>query len=339
MSKIVSYLQQKTLQTDTIKQADSTGKKKNFQETLKQDILSEVSLENEKSTLVKKIEQGYDATTYIYSVSGDAVPLTGNFLNPSYFNEININKKNENLSSSISDDSIKTNGDSSFGIEKNDILLLSLILLLALIGFVKISGKNYLVRIMSSILNFSYSHMLYSERNKLFQLNDLVLLFVFYISTGLLLVSIAEYFNLPVSNKGKVLIYLSFIGITFVLVFSYKLIIRLIGAFLSFYKVVSEHLFYFNNILKLLGIFNIIMLFGILFAPENIRFVFIFATFFIYIIAYLTRALKIISDFLANQFSLSYLILYFCALEIIPILIIGNLFLDSYQNQVKLFYF
>lgn len=326
MSKKVSYVQQNNSQTDTIKQSDTTGKSENFEKTFSRDMFLDKSQENEKNSLVKKIEDGYDATSYIYSVSGEAIPLTDNFLNPAYFNELSTANKSRKLSTATNNKSIKPYSDTGFGIDEYDFLLFGLIVLLALISFVKVSGKSYLQRIMSSILSFSYSHMLYNERNKLFQLNDLVLLFVFHISAGLLLVSIAEYFSITIATDNKFLIYLGCIGIAFVFIHTYKLILRFIGGFLLHYKVVSEHLFYVNNILKFLGILNVIVLFGILFAPENSKALFIFTIIFLYIIAYIIRVFKIISDFLTNQFSLFYLILYFCALEIVPIMIIGKLF-------------
>ncbi|MEN8121437.1 MAG: DUF4271 domain-containing protein [Bacteroidota bacterium] len=337
MSNKVSYLQQKNTQTDTIKQSDTIGKKNNFKETFSREMISNKNPENQKSTLVKQIEEGYDVTSYIYSVSGDAIPLTDCFLNPAYFNELIIPAKSSSLSTITNDKSIIKKRDTGLGIDEADFLLLALIVLIALIGFVRISGKSYLQRTMSSILNFSFSNMLFNEKNKLFQLNDLVLMFVFYISTGMFFVTFFEYINIPMAADKKLLIYFSLIGITFVSISAYKFAIILIGIFLTQYKVVSEHLFYVNNVLKILGILTVIALFGILFAPENTKVIFIFLILFCYIIAYITRGFKMISDFLTNQFSLFYMILYFCALEIVPIVMIGKLVFGVYQNKIELY--
>ena len=106
MSNKVSYLQQKNTQTDTIKHSDTTGKEDNFKETFSRDMLSNKALETKKGTLVKKIEEGYDATSYIYSVSGEGVPLADYFLNPAYFNEFVSQTKNSTLSKTTKDKSI-----------------------------------------------------------------------------------------------------------------------------------------------------------------------------------------------------------------------------------------
>ena len=332
MSNKVSYLPQRNTQTDTIKQSDTTGKKDNFKEAFSRDMLSNKALEKKKDTLVVKIEEGYDATSYIYSLSGEPVPLTDHFLNPAYFKEfITPTKTNKKA--------IKKTEDPGLGIGETDFLLLSLIGLLVLIGFVRISGKSYLQRIMSSILSFSFSNMLYNERNKLFQLNDLILMFVYYISTGIFLLTVFEFFNIPIAGDKKFIIYLSLISIIFILINAYKMVIIFIGVFLVKTKLVSEYLFYVNNILKFLGILTVILLFGILFAPENSKVIFIFIILIAYATTYITRAFKIFSDFLTNQFSLFYMILYFCALEIVPIVMMGKLVFEVYQNKIDLYQF
>ena len=332
MRNKVSYLPKQNIQTDTIKQSDTTRRKDNFKEAFSRDMLSNKISENKKDALIVKIEAGYDATSYIYSLSGDPVPLTDHFHNPAYFKEV-ITPTKTNKQTIIKAE------NPGFGIGETDFLLLSLIILLVLIGFVRISGKSYLQRIMSSMLNFSFSNMLYNEKNKLFQLNDLILMFVYYISSGIFILAVFEYLDIPIEADKRFLIYLSLISIIFILINAYKIVIISIGVFLEKSKLFSEYLFYVNNLLKFLGILTVVLLFGILFAPENSKFIFIFIIIIAYAITYITRAFKIISDFLTNQFSLFYMILYFCALEIVPIVMMGKLVFEVYQNKIELYQF
>ncbi|RLD71531.1 MAG: hypothetical protein DRJ10_19380 [Bacteroidetes bacterium] len=322
MSKSFLYHQQNNTQTDTIKKSDTIVSNTNFQNNFKNKLL--ISKDSSKSALFKQIEDGFDATSYIYSVSGEEPSLTNKFLNKSYFNQLPGNKVN--LNSSIQEEDIVENSDTQFKLHENDYLLMMLILLTTLIAYVKLNGKSYLQRTLSSIISFRHSQVLYNERNKLFAINELLLLFVFHLSFGIFLISVVKHFNLPFDKDNKLFVYFSYMALNFVLIYIYKVSILLISKFVSTGKAASEYIFYFNNILILLGILNMIFLFGILFAPHNSVNLLIFSLFFIYVIAYITRAFKIISIFLTNRFSLFYMILYFCALEIIPILLIVKLF-------------
>jgi hypothetical protein len=178
---------------------------------------------------------------------------------------------------------------------------------------------------------------MYNERNRLFQFNDLILLSVFYISSGILIVALSDYYRLNITLINKFVTSIAWALVIFVFVQAYKLLISFIGVFIEKRGITFEYLFYLNNILKLLAILNVIILFGIFFAPENNRLIFVLSIYFIYLIVYLLRDYKIISIFLINRFSLFYLILYFCALEIVPILMFGKLFLGINQNRIILF--
>ncbi len=326
MSTSFLYQQQNTTQTDTIKQSDTTVSSTNIQKTFNQKNFTKKSLVKNKSILIEKIESGVDATSYIYSFSGKAIPLTDHFLNTAYFTDIKANNKKNNTS--IKEKNLRQNNENKFTLGENDYLLIFIILLTGIIAFVRMNGKSYLQRTMSSMLSFSYSHRLYTERNKLFKINDLLLLFVFHLSFAAIFVAVLNYFDLPLDLDNKLFVYISFIGINYALIVGYKLFIRIIGQFISSGKAVSEYIFYVNSILIFLGILNVVFLFGILFAPEKGVNLLIYSLLIIYVIAYITRGLKIISVFLTNRFSLFYMILYFCALEIIPILLIAKYFVS-----------
>lgn len=336
MAKKVLHFQQNSLQNDTIKPIDSTGTEESFTQKV-----FRYNKDNQKDTLIKLIEQGYDATSYIYSIAGGPVPLSDNFLNPEYFKVYNqpIGQTAQNYHTEKSENATITSDTSSENqiLSESDYMLVVLLLFAAAIGFVRVNTKDFLNRLFNSVVSFSFSRIMYNERNRLFQFNDLILLSVFYISSGILIVALSDYYRLNITLINKFVTSIAWALVIFVFVQAYKLLISFIGVFIEKRRITFEYLFYLNNILKLLAILNVIILFGIFFAPENNRLIFVLSIYFIYLIVYLLRDYKIISIFLINRFSLFYLILYFCALEIVPILMFGKFFLGINQNRIILF--
>ncbi|OQY04913.1 MAG: hypothetical protein B6I20_02175 [Bacteroidetes bacterium 4572_117] len=302
------------------------------QDTLIVNLSNDILDGGKPNNLVKQINDGYDATSYIYSCSGENIPLSDNFINVKFSHGLKKFSNNKNLHTSVKSKLDETNNGFGIKLIETDYVFIVLLFLSLLIGFVKVSGNQYLNRTVASVFNFSYSHILFNGKIKLFRVNHLILLLIFHISSGILLVTISKYFSITVFSNNVFTMYFSYIAIIFFIVVVYKLIIKFIGLFFHLRKQSLEHLYYVNNILKLLGIINVILLFGIVFTPENFKSTYIGVIFFIYIIAYVLRALKILYDFLQNQFSLFYLILYFCALEIVPLIIMGKIVFLVYEN-------
>jgi len=272
----------------------------------------------EKDSIVKLIEQGYDATSFFYVTwEKDATP-TNTFLNPAIF------KKAKTFKEQVTPDNL-TNNNQQMPFKEADILLLVLLMLVSLVAYVRISTKDYIKKITASVFNFAYLRTLFNERTKLMWIKDAILLLIFYVSAGILTDSLVKTlgFSFPETDIN---IAISTTVIIFLLIFFYQLIVRILG-YLSFTsRIVAEYLFYFNNLLKFLGIFNLIILFALIFGPEYSKIYLAYIIFFTYIIIYTLRVYKIFSDFLVNRFSLFYFILYFCALEIVPIMMLIKLF-------------
>lgn len=270
-----------------------------------------------KDSLVQMINQGYDATSYYFAQSKESAPLKDYFLNPLYFSE-----RNQRTSTEHKNESLALSKSGKFSLNQSDVLLLVLLLLASLIAFVRFSTHNYINRIVASVFSFAYSRTLYNERNKLLLVKDFVLQIVFFVSAGILLVQIMDYFHLFDEKEISSQMYYFAPVIIFLFVISYRIFVRILGALTYTSGLVSEYLYYFSNSLKFLGIFNVIVLFALLFGTPSLQVFIIYASFFVYVSIYLLRIYKIILDFLSNRFSLFYLILYFCALEIVPIIML-----------------
>ena len=267
-----------------------------------------------KTNILQLIEDGYDATSYYYTNWQKHVPLSNIFLQ----------HKALYKTTTVQKEPVKTQKVNNTFFKESDILLLILLLLLGLIAYVKVNTKDYIKKISTSVISFAYSRTLQNEHTKIYLLKDWILLFTFYISSGVLIVQVLSYFNIDLQYSNKILSYFYISAIVFGLSNIYQIIIRLVSMLSFNVKPVLEYLFYFNNLLKFLGIFQIIILSALLYAPENSRIYFIYLIIFTYLIISLLRIYKIFYDFLTNQFSLIYFILYFCALEIVPIMVLAK---------------
>lgn len=275
-----------------------------------------------------------DSTSYVFVHAKDPVPLTNYFLNFKYTNsldESNNAGQSGRIFTEVNEN--KAVKDLSLSFKYSDAVLLILIALFSLIAFVKISGKNYLNRIITSVGNYSYSNSFFKEKNLAYTLNNNILNFIFFISTAMMIGLIIDSFDFPMPIPGKWSQMTLYLTIIVSLVVVYKIVYRLFGVFIGNYKIAAEYLFFFSNLLKILGIFYVIILFGSHFTHGALKNVFLYTTILATFIVYFIKVYRILVIFLKNRFPLYYMILYFCALEIIPVvLIIKILGLFSHEN-------
>jgi hypothetical protein len=300
---------------NTVNQQDSLA---NNNDSLKQSLDAKFSHSalkepyGKQDSIIQQITQGYDATSYYYVQSENTAPIADYFLNPNYFPVHHAEIISET----------KNNLSNEFALKQTDVLLLVLLGLASLIAYVRFSTHDYIKRITVSVFSFAYSRTLYNERTKLLFVKDFILQIVFFISSGILALHFAFYFHLIDDNKAGAREYFLFPLIIFGFILFYRIFIRFLGVLTNSEGIVLEYLYYFSNSLKFLGIFNVIVLFALLFGTQSFQFYLIYLSFFVYISLYLIRVYKIFFDFLSNRFSLFYFILYFCALEIVPIMML-----------------
>ncbi len=290
--------------TDSIVQNDTNSlflKPKNF---LKEDAF------------IKKIKKDFDATSYYYSNNTQEVPIAPYFLNPKLFSVNKLSKQDINTVSS------NDKSANNFSFKQSDILLFLLLFLASLLAYIRINTNYYIRQISVSVFSFAYSRTLFNERTKLFLFYDVLLLLVNFFTSGILIQMLLSYFGYKNSAIPDFLSIIYTALLVIILFSIYQILVRFIGMLSNNANIISEYLFYFNNSLKFLGIFNLIVVFILLYTTENLRILVIYFIFFVYISVYFIRIYKIFLDFLRNRFSLFYFILYFCALEIIPIMIL-----------------
>ena len=275
-----------------------------------------------------------DSTSYIYTHAKEPVPISIEILNFQYFDSYELEKSGGEsgiLKTTIEEEVIKEN--SKLSLQYSDAILLILIGLFSLIAFVRISGKNYLHRIINSVSNYSYAHSFFKERNLAYTLFNNILMFVFFIAAGMGLVVVVKQFGLPELLPGRWQQFFLYTGMVLFGVVLYKVVYRLFGAIVGIYPIVNEYLFFFGNMLKILGIAYVILLFGSHFTGAGIKNYFIYLFIFLTILAFFVKIYRILVIFFRNRFPLYYMILYFCALEIIPVVLLIKILLVVIKEE------
>jgi hypothetical protein len=210
--------------------------------------------------------------------------------------------------------------------EYSDLVFIILLFLLSLVAYVKFAGKNFLNRLLISIQNYSYSVSFFREKNLAYVFYHNILLFIFYICTGLFASIVLQYYGYSIPHTDKFVQMIILIGVCSIFLLTSLFVIWLSALIFGFSKISSEYLFYYQNLLKVLGIALLLFCLILFFLVRKQQTTLIYFSFFIVAIVYLVKTFRIFVIFFKNKLSLYYLILYFCALEIIPIILLVKIF-------------
>jgi len=146
------------------------------------------------------------------------------------------------------------------------------------------------------------------------------------INIGLLLLYSSKFLNISIVSANEILRFLSFIFmITFYGIIKIG-IYRLSGILFDIQEIIKEYIANKYLQLQIYGIILFPISCLIPFVNEKYVKTLIVFAFILLIIIHIISILRIISVFTARKFSKFYMILYLCALEILPVMLLGKLF-------------
>jgi hypothetical protein len=202
-----------------------------------------------------------------------------------------------------------------------------IVLLFLLFATVKLIFNKYLSQVVQSTINYSTFARLFRERyfnlfHASFRLD--VIFNMILALLGYQFLSLNK-INLGFSKSYSV--YLGCLGIV-VGYFTFKRIIYyLIGILTESKQEVQEYLFSITIFNRVLGLFLLPISATIAFIPMSQVKILLFVGLVIIAVFYTMSLIRGAKIFLKKQFSISYLILYLCTLEFLPLLLIYNLLL------------
>jgi hypothetical protein len=202
-----------------------------------------------------------------------------------------------------------------------------LVLTFVLLATVRLIFNKYLSQLIQSTINYSTFSRLYRERYFNLFHASFRLDVIFSMIMALFGYQFISSYKINFGIKGSFNVYLVCLSIVIGYFLVKKTIYYLIGILTESKREVQEYLFGITVFNRVLGLFLVPVSATIAFIPlvqvEPLLYIGLGIVFLFYILT-LVRGSKI---FLKKQFSISYLILYLCTLEFLPLVLIYNLLL------------
>lgn len=201
------------------------------------------------------------------------------------------------------------------------------LILFILLARMKFFFEKFIPPIINSSFNFRIVQNLYRNRNSLYYQAGINLDFIFFLSAGIFIFQLLKYFELNPGSLSGFPVFLIAIVFLFAWLVLKFFVCKLIGFFSLNTALFNE---YFHSILiynKNIGLFLIPITLGIAYINPSLNKMFIFIGLGIVSIAYILQAIRLIRLFNSKRISSFYSILYLCALEILPVLLLVRVFI------------
>lgn len=183
--------------------------------------------------------------------------------------------------------------------------------------------RKYLGQLFESIIYRFASNKLFNDKNIHVQRLAIMLDVLFILSFSLIVDQIAKRFELYLPpEKIKYIIFLVSCAFLLILRFFRWFVFRLSGLFSNHQSFFSELYISSSLYTRILGVFLVPFVFLITYSTGFIASFFIYISLLSMLIVLIFRIVIMFKVFIVRGFSIFYFILYLCALEIIPLLVI-----------------
>jgi len=207
-----------------------------------------------------------------------------------------------------------------------DWFILALFITIGFFTWLKLINGKIIQQLFAAFFNNSVTNQIVRDENILVQKASVLLSLVFYFATALLLFQISVYFNWEYKVIGKGLVRFIIFILFVASAYSFKMVfLKILSIIFRTDRLVSTYLFNIFLINNVIGISLIPLIMLIAFFPVATVY-FVWAGIGMLLASFIYRLFRGIVIWTSNaRFSLYYLILYLCALEIAPLLIIFKL--------------
>ncbi len=201
-----------------------------------------------------------------------------------------------------------------------DWFILIIFTTLGLFASVRHIFAGYISNLIQSLFNYSTASRMFRERNVSLGQGEIRLEIFSYLVFGLLLYQAAYYFNLNIPLSGF-LSFLISVGVVLVFFMLKKLMYLAVGFVTGKTAETGEFLYNFSNHIRVMGILSLPIVAFIAWSPVPGPYPLFLAGLTLVFILYLILLWRGAKIFLKKQFSIFYLFLYLCTLEILPLLL------------------
>jgi len=231
---------------------------------------------------------------------------------------LHISESAEGKKKISSDYTIKQRVDTSY-----DWVFIPTIIGLVFLASIATFYRKYFGLLFESIFYRYSNNKILNEKNTNYQRLTLILDILYVISFALAIDQIVKGLGLfsPPPNM-KYIVFVVFVGLLISLKLFRVLIFKL-SALFSNHKVFLKDLFNSSSLYtRTLGIILVPLAFLMAYSTSTLNVVSVYSTFIVIIIMLILRTISMIRSFILGGISIFYFILYLCALEIVPLLII-----------------
>lgn len=205
----------------------------------------------------------------------------------------------------------------------SDLLMGVLLLSLVFLAVVKVFFERYLEPVFASVFSYKISLDLFRDKNINTRNTLFFLQIIFLVNSGLFLLLAFDFFGINPFPPGFGIFgtFMLCIAVAGLLYFSRIFLIRVTGFLFDRKKIFSEYIHNISLFAKSYGILLFPFIAGMMYAPESWRYFFVYgglAAAGLYYLAQVPRGIKLLQN---KEFSVFYLFLYLCTVEIIPLII------------------
>ncbi|MGM0531655.1 MAG: DUF4271 domain-containing protein [Bacteroidota bacterium] len=196
-----------------------------------------------------------------------------------------------------------------------------------LIGWTRLFFSKYFIALLRSFHSYNYASSLYYGKNSLTIRASTVLNLIFFLTAGTFLFQTMNYYEFSVPYPDPIVQFFSLAAFFLVWYIWNYLTTGFIGSVFLRQTSFQEYFHNYNLYRKILGIslFPVILMLQYI-SPEY-KAVIILIGVIIFGILYVTHILRGIVIFIKKNVSIFYLILYLCALEFLPLLVLYKVFI------------
>lgn len=202
-------------------------------------------------------------------------------------------------------------------------VFLPIVALLFLVAIIRIAYGKYLLLLFQGFSQLFYAEKIFQEKSVFAQRANMFLDMLYFFSIPYIVLFTANYFDASILSGINPFLTLLLILLAFFSLRIFRFLsIKTIGYISNQWDDIN--LLYFNQLLylRIIGLINVPILFFLAYTNGTIHKFILFAALFLLCLSLILRSFRMIQVFIKKGFSIFYFLLYLCALEIIPLLIL-----------------
>lgn len=202
-----------------------------------------------------------------------------------------------------------------------------LVLIVVLLGFAKAFSNNRFKQSIKALFNYGTAQEISREEKVFFHRSNLLFTIIHLLATSLFLYHLKELFNSEGLVSNKFVFFLLIFGSLMILYAGKYLFSKMLSFIFDEVSIASEYIFNVSLYNNLLGIIFIPILCIMFFSSLPLLSVLFYVAFPLIFLTLLLRVIRLYLVGIKNGILYSYIFLYICTLEILPLVVFYRIFI------------